>query len=96
MSSCVDCIGDLAKGEGQVAACVVQGAAQAGHAERLAGCAAAQEVGRLHRAAADKLGQRGHVAQVGHVGVVMPQHRTGKRLDFSEPRRLPAQRMPRY
>jgi hypothetical protein len=61
-SNRVNCIGDLAECQRQVPPRIVKGPAQAGYAECLTGCAAAEQIGRLHLAAADPIWQRGHVA----------------------------------
>jgi len=74
-SNRVNCIGDLAECQRQVAPRVVKGPAQAGYAERLARRAAAEQIRGLYLAAADAIRQCGHVAQVGHLGVVVRKHR---------------------
>src|SRR3546814_10336692 len=82
----VDGICKLHIGKGQGAARVIQSLASAGYAERLARCAADQDVGRRHGAGAHLAGDLSHVAQVGHVGVTMGEHGARERLDLSEPR----------
>jgi hypothetical protein len=61
-SNRVNCIGYLAEGERQVAPCIVKGPAQAGNAERLAGRAATEHIGRFDLTQPDARWQRGHVA----------------------------------
>ena len=64
----VDGMCKLHIGKGQGAARVIQSLARAGNAERLARRTADQEVGRRHSAGTHLTRDRGHVAQVGHMG----------------------------
>nr|UKA77968.1 hypothetical protein [Serratia marcescens] len=90
----VDGICKLHIGKGQGAARVIQSLAGAGNAERLAWRAADQDVGRWHGAGAHLAGDRGHVAQVGHVGVTVSEHGARERLDLGEPRGFKAEGLP--
>ncbi|MPN29355.1 hypothetical protein SDC9_176808 [bioreactor metagenome] len=90
----VDGIGKLHIGKGQGAARVIQSAPRTGNAERLARRAADQDVGRRHGAGAHLAGDRGHVAQVGHVGVTVGEHGAREGVDLGEPRGLQAEWMP--
>lgn len=93
-SNMVNCIGDLAESQGQIAARIVKRAAQAGNGKRLARRPSREHVGRFHFPGQHKPGDRGHVAEVRHVGVVVREHRAGEGLNLGEPCGLPAQRMP--
>ena len=78
----VNCICDTYKSERQVAPCIVKGVAKASHTKGLAWCAAAEQVGRFNFARQDALRQRGHVAKVGDIGVVVGQHRRREWLNL--------------
>lgn len=90
----VDGIGKLHIGKGKGSARVIQPAPRAGNAERLAWRAADQDVGRQHGAGAHLAGDRGHVAQVGHVGVTVGEHGAREWLDLGEPRGFEAEGLP--
>jgi hypothetical protein len=91
----VNCIGDLAEGQGQVAARIVERSAQASDGERLAGRAPSEHVGRFDLARQDAPGDRGHVAEVRDGRIVVSEDSAGERLNLGKPCGLPPQRMPR-
>jgi hypothetical protein len=74
-SNRVNCIGDLAESKRQVSPRIVKGPTQAGNAEGLAGRAPTEQIGRFDLARADSVWQGGHVAQVGHLGIAVREHR---------------------
>jgi hypothetical protein len=94
-SNMVNCICYSYKGQRKITASVIKGVAQTCHAEGLAWCAATEHVWGLHLTRQDALWQCGHVAQVGHIWVVVSQNSRREWLNLREPRRLPPQRMPR-
>jgi hypothetical protein len=67
----VDCIGDLAEGEGKIAASIVKRLPQTGDGKGLARRATAEKIRRLNLTAQDAVGQRGHVAEVRDIRVVV-------------------------
>ncbi|CDM23772.1 hypothetical protein BN940_06521 [Castellaniella defragrans 65Phen] len=94
LAGLVDGIGKLHIGKGKGSARVIQPAPATCNAERLARRAADQDVGRRHGAGAHLAGDRGHVAQVGHVGVTVGEHGARERLDFGEPHGFEAEGLP--
>jgi len=91
MSKIVNCICKPYKFEGEVAAVIVQGLAEAGHAECLAGRATDQHIGISDECL---IAQLGEVAVDRNVRVMVRQHGARERLDLRERKWLPAERMP--
>jgi len=92
-----DLINDIGKfhiTEGQSAAWIIQSPPDAGHAESLTGRATDQNVGRSHIPGAHPVGNRRHVAQIGHIRVMVGEYSAGKRFDFGEPHSAQAEWLP--
>lgn len=89
----IDGIDGLHKGEGEVAARIGEGFAPPGDGERLAGRTADDHVAA---AAIPAPIVRGHVADVGHIRVVVRENGGRERLDLRKANRLPAQRPRRH
>lgn len=77
--------------EGEVATRVSQPLAQPGDAEGLAGRASDENIDSCIRPAPEL----GHVAPVGHLRIMVGEHRAREGLDLGEGQRLPAERDPR-
>ena len=90
----VNFIEKVAKGEGEVSALVTQAAAQPGHAEGLAGRAAAQRI-RLRQHLRAPLPPAREIAEIRHAGVVVGQQRAREGLDLGKRQRLPPERVKR-
>lgn len=90
----VDGIGDLAEGQGQIAASIVKRLAQAGDGKGLTGRAPAEHVRGFNLPHDDPLRQVRHVAEVRHVMVVVRENRAGEWLDLREPGRSPPDVVP--
>lgn len=92
-SKIVDCICQPHKVQHDVAAIVVQAFPQAGHAERLARCAADEQLDLLQQFLGPGL-PLGDVAQIRDIRVVVRENGAGKRLNLAEGYRRPAERVP--
>ena len=90
----VDGMGELHVVQGECAARIGQTLTATGDAEGLAGRAAYQDVGGVHRAGPDARRDAGHVAEVGHIGVVVIEHGVGERINLGKPRGFKAERLP--
>ncbi len=91
-SNMVNCISQLNKLQGQIAALVGKGFTQAGNAERLAGRAAAEHVRGFDFTRQNAPRNQCHVTKIRHIGVMMGEHSSRERLNFREPSSRPAKR----